>query len=1339
MKRFLSFILFYGICTFTLFSQGQVHRWNWVEEADSTNYQAVHDIAVDSVRGWVYVVGGFKNSLSTNFGGETSSGGKDGFISKFDTLGNLLWSFDIGGDDDEEVFAIDIDQQNGDIYIGGYAEEDLFSFRGRNMASISVISNISHGGKDAFVARYDFNGFLKWAQRDGGTGGDVCLDVCVDNNPNGGVTYIGSFEGEMELNSSTIDMGPDDGKEHMFIARRMKSNANGLWRGYSFHEGDFQRGISLTRDNNYIYLLGEYNAPSSLIEEFHIEIERVVSTSNIFGVIYNNYGSAYTSSSLSDYANSDQSIFYARLKEVDGEIETSQSWLYSIYGNGSDFAGDIKVHNDKLYIGGSVTNNVVFEGGPNDPSVVGNQAFVSTHDLISGSIITKNNEPNVGATTFSMVNSISFTDDYLVAGGYTDGTIRFDNIPSNDLITSARKDGFVAFYRPDTIFIETQKIAGQGTNVVNSVFGRGRDVFVGGLFGGNTNFDDDIQAVGQDDESGFVSLLKHRDCRPRFSYAVDSVCSESPLLLPNFVEDTDGVFSSTGSGLVLNSSTGAIDPFTSTPNTTYNITHTTFYGCSYTDNLFIDSGYVPNFVNPYNNFTHNTISTGCGYVNNYSPLYSLADCGNNVVTQIDNSGYTSGDLFPIGTTVQTWVVSDGYNPNDTAEFTITVYDNIIPEINFSQDTLVLYSTASSCSVYVDVEPLLTVSDNCGNTSSLQVADLSSSNGSYFTSSNTPYEIIYKVTDSAGNSNRDTIYVSVLDAIPPSFTNCINGDTTVYLSSSSCQESVDFSHISANDACFVQSQSWSFGNGTSNLFSLDTTNVVLTATDYSQNTSTCSFNVVVVDTITPTFTNCTSDTLKYYLPEDSCGVEVNFNSPLATDNCLFSINQIYGVSSGTVLGIVDLDSLVFQVNDSSANSSTCTKYYQALDTLSPTFINCPNDTVLFADIEQCGQVFSFSALNIDDNCYASGQILQTDGSGLSSDSLFPVGNTNLSFTYSDLSNNSTTCSFTVSVEVQDVANFETMTPTGLCVNSDSLNILDYINGYSNGSVYINGILDSIYTPGSSEVKDTIMYIYGGGSCQDTIVHYINLYNLYINAGDNDSICGLDYLLSANSTNPNVNSHWELNSAYNFTPNHTTNNPSVEVGQEGLYSFVWILEQEQCIVSDTVLVHFFEQPTANQGENQTVEENEVDLNALIDYGVGYWGVESSEGVIADSLDQNTAVTGLNLGLNTFTWYVSNGVCPIDSGTVRVFYDMLTIPNAFSPNGDGINDQFKIKGFELYSDATITIIDRWGETIYFTDQPTEAWDGTYNGKDAVEDTYFYILFINEKEYTGYIELRR
>ena len=190
---------------------------------------------------------------------------------------------------------------------------------------------------------------------------------------------------------------------------------------------------------------------------------------------------------------------------------------------------------------------------------------------------------------------------------------------------------------------------------------------------------------------------------------------------------------------------------------------------------------------------------------------------------------------------------------------------------------------------------------------------------------------------------------------------------------------------------------------------------------------------------------------------------------------------------------------------------------------------------------------------------------------------------------------------------------------------------------------------------------------------------------------------------------------------------------------MYSFVWILEQEQCIVSDTVWVHFFEQPTANQGENQTVEENEVDLNALIDYGVGYWGVESSEGVIADSLDQNTTVTGLNLGLNTFTWYVSNGVCPIDSGTVRVFYDMLTIPNAFSPNGDGINDQFNIKGFELYSDATITILDRWGETIYFTDQPTEAWDGTYNGKEAVEDTYFYILYINEKEYTGYIELRR
>lgn len=59
---------------------------------------------------------------------------------------------------------------------------------------------------------------------------------------------------------------------------------------------------------------------------------------------------------------------------------------------------------------------------------------------------------------------------------------------------------------------------------------------------------------------------------------------------------------------------------------------------------------------------------------------------------------------------------------------------------------------------------------------------------------------------------------------------------------------------------------------------------------------------------------------------------------------------------------------------------------------------------------------------------------------------------------------------------------------------------------------------------------------------------------------------------------------------------------------------------------------------------------------------------------------------------------------------------IPNAFSPNGDGINDIYLVD-----FDLPLIIVNRWGQEIY---EGTKGWDGTYNGKEMSPGTYFYIL---------------
>jgi|GEM_PF-570977 len=62
---------------------------------------------------------------------------------------------------------------------------------------------------------------------------------------------------------------------------------------------------------------------------------------------------------------------------------------------------------------------------------------------------------------------------------------------------------------------------------------------------------------------------------------------------------------------------------------------------------------------------------------------------------------------------------------------------------------------------------------------------------------------------------------------------------------------------------------------------------------------------------------------------------------------------------------------------------------------------------------------------------------------------------------------------------------------------------------------------------------------------------------------------------------------------------------------------------------------------------------------------------------------------------------------------------IPNAFSPNGDGVNDTFGVSGLEIIS-MTLQVFDRWGSIVYETSDEEAGWDGTVDGRVAAEGEY-------------------
>jgi len=85
-------------------------------------------------------------------------------------------------------------------------------------------------------------------------------------------------------------------------------------------------------------------------------------------------------------------------------------------------------------------------------------------------------------------------------------------------------------------------------------------------------------------------------------------------------------------------------------------------------------------------------------------------------------------------------------------------------------------------------------------------------------------------------------------------------------------------------------------------------------------------------------------------------------------------------------------------------------------------------------------------------------------------------------------------------------------------------------------------------------------------------------------------------------------------------------------------------------------------------------------------------------------------------------------------RPDFDSLTIYNAFSPNGDGSNEGWGVPGLRFYEDVRISVYERGGSRVFYTENPDLRWDGTYDGKEMPVGSYFWVIEIVE---TG--EMRR
>ncbi|HQW05618.1 MAG TPA: PKD domain-containing protein [Flavobacteriales bacterium] len=179
------------------------------------------------------------------------------------------------------------------------------------------------------------------------------------------------------------------------------------------------------------------------------------------------------------------------------------------------------------------------------------------------------------------------------------------------------------------------------------------------------------------------------------------------------------------------------------------------------------------------------------------------------------------------------------------------------------------------------------------------------------------------------------------------------------------------------------------------------------------------------------------------------------------------------------------------------------------------------------------------------------------------------------------------------------------------------------------------------------------------------------------------------------------------------------PTIVVDEVGEY-WVTISNAAGCVGTDTVLVA--DPPVYDLViEEYTCPDDPVLLRIPLDGAAAYLWDDGS----------TRQVREVESVADTYSFAVIDrfGCTFIDSAKVSLLDQDVRIftPNAFSPNGDGINDTFQFQG---YGDQTLelTIFDRWGERLYQTLSMDKPWDGTYNGQPVKNDVYVYVL-----KYTG------
>jgi len=459
------FLLFFSLILSTfLFSQ----KWEWVRTISGTANDTGYSIDIDD-SGYVFMTGRCK--LATTFEnnnspyGPVTIGGKDIYISKYSSEGNLIWAAIAGTDEIDpydQGYSVTSDNSGG-CYVSGIFNDTSF---------FGTDTLISEGERDIFITRIDANGNFIWSRSIGGAQHDYCRDVSINND--GDIILCGNIRDFVDFNGNIV------GTANQPTGIIVKYDTNGNMIDYVHFDSPKSSFEQITFDsNNNIYTIGTLNGS---------------------GTINNTTVNTNNSASWQD-------ICLLKLDQNFNIIwsETAGSSFY-------DIGTCITLKDSTVYIGGSFTGTALFDTisvtynslTTGSTSLSHRDAFIAAYS-VNGGIKWINTGGSEGIDEiFGLKIS---QENHLYISGYYKDSITIDT--TTLLSPTGITNGFIA--RLDTsgnVIWNKNLYNTQDSRCYQIELDKDENIYITGDFYGTINFDT-INHTGQNRDAFGGKLLQH--------------------------------------------------------------------------------------------------------------------------------------------------------------------------------------------------------------------------------------------------------------------------------------------------------------------------------------------------------------------------------------------------------------------------------------------------------------------------------------------------------------------------------------------------------------------------------------------------------------------------------------------------------------------------------------------------------------------------------------------------------------------------------------------------------------------------------------------------------------